>query len=334
MLLLEGIELGIYAFRMKALETMYLPEFKGAMLRGGFGTTFKRIACPIRRFSVENIHSEQNPCRGCPVGSECPYRCIFEPSPPKDSQRLRNLQDIPRPFALQVPLDNRTMISAGDFLEWKVALIGKARRYLPYFLVTFQTLGEKGMGSWHEGRRSRAVLDKAYAVNPLSGASAEVYDGRSNVFDASSDIIVTGDEILKAASRIQKESVTVDFLSITRLKYNDDIVRIPEFHILVRNLLRRLSTLSYFYAGKPVDTDFTAFIQEAQAIKLENLSIQWQEWERYSGRSKGIMDFSGIVGRARYVGSISNFLPLLLFGSLVNVGKGSTFGLGQIAIET
>lgn len=331
--MIDGIEIGVYVFRMKALETMYVPEFKGGMLRGAFGTTFKRIACPMKRFSEVKSTPEKSPCRQCPMGFECPYRYIFEPSPPDGSERLRNLQDIPRPFALQVPLDTRTIISAGDYLEWKVVLIGKARKYLPYFLVTFEALGENGMGSWHQGRRSKASLDGVYALNPLSGMSVRVYDGDNNVFDNSADVFVRGEELLEAASRMNKESVTVDFRSITRLKYKEEITRTPEFHILVRNLLRRLSTLSYFYSGKAVEADFISIIQEAQTVKFENLSVQWKDWERYSGRSKDSMDFGGIIGRARYSGDVAKFMPLLLFGSLVNVGKGSTFGLGQIAVE-
>lgn len=199
--------------------------------------------------------------------------------------------------------------------------------------MTFKALGEGGFGLWHNGKRARADLESVFSLDPFTGSTLAVYDGRKNLFTNTDHLVVTGEDIEKSADRMRHDVVSIDFLSITRLKHQGSFVQLPEFHVLVRNLLRRLSTLSYFYQQKPIDLDFKGLIARAQAVSGEAISIRWVDWERYSGRTKTSMDFSGFTGRMRYSGDLSDYLPLLLYGSIVNVGKGSTFGLGQYSAE-
>lgn len=328
--MLQGLELAVYRFVMRAVDALYLPEFKGSVVRGGFGTTFKRLACV---FTGAPAGAPEKSCRECPVARDCPYKAVFESSPTEGAERLGNLQDIPRPFVLRIPNDPRTEYMPGDHLEWEVVLAGHTRKYLPHFVVTFKALGEGGFGLWHRGRRAKAELESVLSVDPFTGGTIPVYEGRENLFRNTDHLVVTGEGIEKTASGMRQDVVILDFLSITRLKYRDSFVEVPEFHVLVRNLLRRVSTLSYFYQQKPVDVDFTGLISRSQAVASEAISIHWVDWERYSGRIKKTMDFGGFAGRIRYSGELAEYLPLLLYGSVVNVGKGGTFGLGQYVVE-
>ncbi len=332
--MLKGLEVGVYRFVMRAVDNLYMPEFKGGVLRGGFGTVFKRLACvkgPGRNSGSASVFAA---CNDCSEALQCPYKAVFEPSPPEGAKRLRNLQDISRPFVLRIPSDPRTQIPAGHRLEWEVVLMGHARRFLPFFVVTFKALGEEGFGLWHSGRRARAVLESVHLQNLLTGDSEVVFDGAANQFINSDNAICTGAQIEEIAGRLRTDLVSLEFLSVTRLKYKGVYVRKPDFHIVIRNLLRRLSTLAYFYQETEVDLDFSGLIAKAERLPLENVSIQWKEYSRYSGRSKEMMDFSGFVGGARYAGDLSPFIPLLLFGSFLNVGKGATFGLGQYVVRS
>lgn len=329
--MLEGLEIGVYRFVMRAVDTMYMPEFKGTVLRGGFGTAFKRIACVNGPRSRRGVAGED--CAECREAHRCAYKAVFEPSPPEGSQRLRNLQDISRPFVLRIPPDPRTVVPSGHRLEWEIVLMGRARRFLPYFVVTFKALGESGFGLWHMGKRSRAVLESVHLQNPLTGESQLVYDGMVGKFINADEAICRGTQIEEIAKRLRSDMVSLDFVSITRLKYRDAFVRTPEFHVVIRNLLRRLSTLAYFYQGTELQLDFKRLIELAEGVSFENVSIRWQNFSRYSGRSKETMDFSGFVGCGRYTGNLAEFMPLLLCGSLLNVGKGATFGLGQFVVR-
>lgn len=325
-----GLELGLYRFSMEIEEPMELPEFKGGAIRGGFGTTFKRLTCYLRGLETSGVNAN---CTECAFGDKCPYKIVFEPSPPKGAKRLRNLQDIPRPFVIRAPSDARTILMPGDHLEWEVVLAGNVISFLPYFVVTFKVLGEDGFGLWRKGRRSKAKLDEVLSVNPFTHESIVVYDGTENMFAGEGHHIVTGGAIDEELGKARGDSITLNFVSMTRLKYKDAFVKVPEFHVLVRNLLRRVSTITYFYQGIEMETDFRDQIERAEQVSHDNLSIQWKEWIRYSGRSKRTMDFSGFVGKIRYRGDLRQFLPLLLYGSFLNVGKNAAFGLGQYEVE-
>lgn len=41
----------------------------------------------------------------------------------------------------------------------------------------------------------------------------------------------------------------------------------------------------------------------------------------------------GFVGRVVYEGPLAEFLPLLLLGELIHVGKGTVFGQGKFALR-
>lgn len=42
----------------------------------------------------------------------CPYRWVFEPPHPPDVSHLHSLRDVPRPFVVEPPLDDRTSYAA------------------------------------------------------------------------------------------------------------------------------------------------------------------------------------------------------------------------------
>ena len=193
-------------------------------------------------------------------------------------------------------------------------------------------MAEKGFGLWHNGRRSRAILEKVYLRNPLNGQSEIVYDGSRNLVINVDSAVCTGKDIEEAVAKCRTDAVTIDFVSITRLKYQGSYVTTPFFHVVIRNLLRRISTLAYFYQSTEMDIDFKGLVKISEKISHEDISIRWNDFQRYSGRTKGFMDFSGLTGSIRYIGDLKPFLPLLVYGSFVNVGKGATFGLGQYIV--
>ncbi len=60
--------------------------------------------------------------------------------------------------------------------------------------------------------------------------------------------------------------------------------------------------------------------------------IRWADQKRYSNRQKKHMLMGGIVGQATYRGDLDEFLPLLVLGSWINIGKGTSFGLGSYTL--
>jgi len=131
--------------------------------------------------------------------------------------------------------------------------------------------------------------------------------------------------------------VNVVFRTMTRLKFQGGLEDRPEFHILIRSLLRRTSSLLYFHHGTRLDMDFRGFIAQAERVRLAAQDTRWVDWERYSSRQDTRMKLGGLVGTATYefndAGLADLFLPWLILGEHIHVGKGCTFGLGWLKVR-
>ena len=77
---------------------------------------------------------------------------------------------------------------------------------------------------------------------------------------------------------------------------------------------------------------FKELIERAEKVRLVRQEIRWYDWERYSGRQKEKMKMGGLLGKITYEGDLIAFFPFLVLGSWINVGKGTSFGLGSYAI--
>jgi hypothetical protein len=216
--------------------------------------------------------------------------------------------------------------------------VGRAINYLPYFVVVFRELGRVGIGQG----RGKFVLQRIAAVNPLDGAKALVYDG-VDVIVRDRDLSVGWKEIEAQASNVKRETsnvkretsnfqLTVNFLTPTRMKHEGHFVVRPEFHVLVRNILRRVSSLYYFHCGERWETDYRGIIEAAKVVRLAEAGTGWVDWERYSRRQEATMKLGGFVGKVSYEGDLAPFRPLLLLGSLVHVGKACVFGHGKYEV--
>ncbi|MCR4320550.1 MAG: CRISPR system precrRNA processing endoribonuclease RAMP protein Cas6 [Candidatus Brocadiaceae bacterium] len=127
-------------------------------------------------------------------------------------------------------------------------------------------------------------------------------------------------------------TITISLLTPLRLRFDGHITDKIEFHVLIRNLLRRISSLSYFHCGEKFQVDFKGLIENAKEVKLLKGDIHWYDWKRYSTRQEEWMSLGGVTGTVSYEGDISDFMLLLRLGEYVHVGKGTSFGLGKYKI--
>jgi CRISPR/Cas system endoribonuclease Cas6 (RAMP superfamily) len=125
----------------------------------------------------------------------------------------------------------------------------------------------------------------------------------------------------------------VRYVTQTRLKHEDGFVRRPEFQVVFRRLLGRLSSLARFHCGAPLEVDFRGLVERAGAVRLVRDETRWTTWTRYSARQDRCMEWGGFVGAATYASDLTPFWPSLVFGQWVHVGKGATFGLGGYRLE-
>jgi hypothetical protein len=315
--MLDNLRIAKYRFVLEATEPIYLPPYKGSALRGGFGLTFKRMAC-----------RKPNGCpKACEQPGECAYGYVFETSPSADAEVLRTHEAVPRPFVLQAPWDDKTEYQAGEQLEFGLVLVGQGITYLPYFILAFKALGEEGVG---RGRGCFQVKE-VWALDPLGPWKSLVYDGASDAL-RNVDMSIGIAQIEATASRLSPQEISVHFLTPARIKHTGEIVSELPFHVLLRTIMRRVSSLYYFHCGQRWETDYRGMIEAARTIETMQVDLQWQEWQRHSGRQQRQIAMGGVVGTVRYAGPLEAFRPLLVTGSLIHVGKGTVFGNGQFEV--
>lgn len=308
-------------FSLRVTSPIRLPQFKGAALRGGFGSVFRRIVCAQRL---------REDCGDCMLRLTCSYSVVFATPNCIESPVFAGNDTMARPFVLDFVDGDKREYAEGDSMELEVTLVGRGIDYFPYFYLVFDELGKSGFGSRGEnGRRGTFIIEK---ITQVSG------NGEKALFSRGSDAFVPPrpelvPEFVPEASLPESFSeVLVRFLTPCRMRYNGRLSSQVDFHVLVRNALRRISMLYLLDTGKPLELDFRGLIARAETVRTADADLKWVDYDRYSTRQRTSMKLGGVVGWALYTGQLGEFVPILRIIEHINVGKGTSFGFGRITV--
>ena len=320
---LAGLDLPLLRARvtMRLLEDTSLPAAKGAMLRGGFGYAFQRSSCPQSCWG----HSDT-----CAAAALCPYRWVFETRHPPGIQQLHDLHDLPRPFVIEPPHDDRTRYAAGDALEFGLVLIGRGIDHLPYFLFSFEQLGRMGLGR----QNARARLERVEALAPWQPTGSVIYQDGRVVADATNALpTLTAPAITVRAAALPSD-LRLTLHTPLRVKVRGAFIETIDLPAIVQAACWRLNALATFHGGGPWPLDHRALAEQARSVVIERPEARWVDWERTSTRNTAprTMKLGGIVGGAVLRGVPASVRTALLAGSLVHVGKACVFGHGAYAL--
>lgn len=314
----DTFTLAHYRFLLTPRETLQMPAHgKGNTIRGGFGAAFRRLVCVDLRLE----------CADCDLRYTCPYTRVFNPFVPPEAERLSKNHNIPRPFVVKPPLESKTQYLPGEPLVFDFVVVGEAINYLPYFIVAFRELGEGGFGL----NRARCVLSAIEALDP-AGEVAAVYEGTEGVVRPPQQNLDWQQLTTQAGRFANLREITIRFLTPTMLKAGGEVATVPQFHHVIKRLRDRVNALSVFYCGAALALDFKEFGQQAEEVRVVAVGGRWIERNRRT--RKGVrQDLSGFVGEVTYRGELAPFLPLLLLGEYVHVGKNVAFGNGWYRLE-
>ena len=244
---------------------------------------------------------------------------------------MRKYTTAPHPFVIEPCEDTRTVYEPGEELTFHLVLIGKAIDYLPYFIYTFEEIGKRGIGK----KRGKYVINDVYNVTVKDRAD-RIYSGDNRTFRMPDNIkgFRIRDLTGSALATLHPERVTLTFITPTRIVFKGHLIDNPEFHILMRSLIRRIALLSYFHCGgDPSGFDFKGFIDQSTHVKTLDKSIRWHDWERYSTRQDTRMKLGGFIGSITFAGNLESFMPYLLAGEYIHMGKNTAFGLGRYVMD-
>ncbi len=310
------LKFGNFLFTIVPNNPLILPAYKGSTFRGGFGSVFKRLVCIAKN----------NECAVCFLKEKCAYSYIFETPPPPGTEIMRKYEATPHPFVIEPPPEKRRGYKPGDEIKFGLILIGKAIEYLPYFIYTFDELGRTGI-----------TKDKTkYELKNVSCNGEKIYDSETKTLKSfkTSSLILDNTVVNDSDSEWRNMTISLSFLTPARILYDGRLTLDLEFHILIRNLLRRLSLLYYFHCnGDPSGWNFNGLIEKSKNIKVKENKLRWYRWKRYSARQNTKINMGGFVGEITFEGKIEPFIPIIKAGEVLHIGKGTGFGLGKYSIQ-
>jgi hypothetical protein len=300
---------------LEAQVNAYLPSFKGSLLRGAFGHALRRTACAMGKGQA---------CEGCRLRRACVYTRIFETfieeAPPPF---LRGIPSSPRPYVFE-PGDETRYFSTGDPLTFDLLLLGQATELQAYAQLAVERMAANGLGS----RRAPFALTAIHALTPDGSWRTVFDDGRGQ--DTAPLV-----PCVPLTNGLDATRATLRLLTPLRIKTRGEFANSLTFRELTFAALRRLLELAHFHVpGAAIDWSFRALLERASEVRITRSDLTWHDWERYSNRQQAYMVFGGLVGTLDIEGDLAPFAPLLRAAEIVHIGKGATFGLGKIAVES
>jgi hypothetical protein len=292
-------------FSFVARERIYFPPGKSSnILRGAFGTIFRRIACVPQCVSA----------RECDWRASCPYARMFEPAAMGSGPS--GLADWPRPFVFRaMHLDGRT-IQADETFYFDLNLFDTRADAVAYLVLAFTQLAREGLGPGRSRVELTGVSQLDENGSPAESAFPKV--------PAPLELDLTATE--------QVTRIRVQFLTPTELKSGQQLAARPEFGILAARIRDRVSTLRELYGDGPLNIDFRAFGERAAQVRMTRCEVRQVDVVRRSSRTGQVHPIGGFVGDAEYEGDLAEFVPYLRAARWTGIGRQTVWGKGGIAI--
>ncbi len=286
-------------------------EERGNLLRGTFGTLFRRLVCD----------PECTDAAHCPREGTCPHELLFAPRWPAGAQV--GLESPPRAFLFRPPLESDPCFSAQHPLRFELRLFGEAISTAVLFLRSFQLLASK------RDSDRRIHLASAFALDWDGNPCAELV--RSGELTGAQTVT------LDFASLFQDgcapDNTTIEFLAPTCMREHGKDLRVPTFSALVCRVRDRVSMLCKLYEGKDWQASFSAIGISAGETKVSDWEGRWVQQPRVSSRTGQEMQLGGFRGSITCNNIDPRLWPLLRIGEEIHVGRHVTWGHGRYRLK-
>jgi len=293
-------------------EIHFAPGKSANILRGAFGTIFRRLACPPS-------------CPGarlCDARATCAYARTFEPT--AITPGPSGVHDWPRPFVFRATHLDGLTFKPGTRFHFDLNLFDTQPDTLTYFIRTFAQLANEGLSP----SRAKVELISVATLSHQGSPCATVYE--SGAIGPCQNLPLALD-LSPAPEPVTHLSVR--FVTPTELKSGERLTPEPLFSVLAARIRDRLSTLRQLYGPGPLDIDFRAFGERASLVRMTRCAIRDIGLTRRSSRTGQTHPIGGFVGEADYEGDLAEFQPYLQAAKWTGVGRQTVWGKGEIELS-
>ncbi len=246
-------------------------------------------------------------CGRCGVSHTCGWHRLFSQELATDPAELKLHQKPPLPFTFSFP----TVVNEGDDIVVGLVVVGTAINHLDLLLEGF----------------SRLVSEMSARVAAVDSLD---YQGTPTSWIAGGRIVHPENLVVLSAGGVQENRslcgsrLRLELLTPLRLLEQGRLRTTFDFGLFARTLMRRISSLAYYYGECTFATDFTELARQVNGVVCLDYSFQNAPAESRK--------LSGIGGSGLFEGDFTGIIPFLVLGELLHVGKGAAFDLGRFAL--
>jgi hypothetical protein len=245
-------------------------------------------------------------CVSCSGKDSCAWNLVFGQHLTPDPSALKRYQKPSLPFAFTFPA-----LSDLDELTTEIicglVVMGQAIPFLDTLLAGFREL-LLSLESDIVQVGSRDVQGNEYPLWERSG----VRNGENLV-------VLSGSHLLEERVWVEP-CLQIRLLSPLRLIEDGHLLDIFEFSRFAGSLLRRVSSLAYYYGGCELSCDYKGLANQAESVVCTD-----NHFVQSAARNRKL---SGLTGYGSFKGDFRGLFPFLNTGRYVHVGKGAAYGLG------
>jgi CRISPR-associated endoribonuclease Cas6 len=206
----------------------------------------------------------------------------------------------------------------GQTVPLGLTLVGRALDYYPYFVLSLEQLGRRGLGrdrihftvSRIQCLRTRVVLTRdrclpeasVFTINPLGKPDNTSKITRFKI-------------IMKTPLRLRKNG--------QRLFHFD-------FESFVRAVVRRIELMAKWHCELDLFFRFSHILESAACVHLISDDSRFHDWLKFSRRQNQVIPVGGTLGEVTLEGDYATFEGIFNAAYYLGAGNQTSFGLGQV----
>lgn len=282
----------------------FLPSHTGNLLRGTLGAALKAVSPHAYDVLYDSHH----------------HALIH------DQKVLDHAKTLPHPILIRPQNHSVPFIKATDSLCFDILLFGEAApTFFSVLVDALSLMASRGLGK----KRHPFKLLRVVECYPLISQEHVLYYHLTQGFCDTPVGHRASDYIIEQSAN----DIWIHFVSPAQIIDKGKVQYHIAFDLLVRTIMRRLTTLNSAYAVHDIAINYRQIVEYASTIQMRASDTKRIYLERYSGTQKRATPQRGVQGLIHYQGEgLSDFMPLLSLARAVHIGKTTLFGFGHYSI--
>lgn len=251
------------------------------------------------------------------------WRSLFQPALSDDPVARRKFQKPAPAFVITIPVTKKESLQEGDQLELEVLFIGTGIPLIHVFLGSLASVGHLGLVAGD----GRFAITKVYNCGP--GGAEELAWQQQEPFESLTCSVQSLTWLFQDEQI--SSSVSLSFLTPTRLLKEGKPLRKASFRQVFPFMLRRVTSMLGAHSGIEIVDNPELLLALADEVNIVEAKMRWHDWRPLPGRPHQVV--GGFVGEMILAGdAIEEIYWVLAVAALFGVGKGATYGAGQLML--